>query len=292
MSTFDKKLQHSIELLQKSEELALRYSKDGFFLAFSGGKDSQALYHVAVLAGVKFKSHYSLTTLDPPEVVRFIKTEYPDVVIDRPKLTFSQLCVKKKMLPTRIARFCCAELKETQGANTVTLTGVRKAESVNRSKRNEMERVSSSEKRRVSGDYNTVNDQFTREREIEGVQCIKGKDKIVVNPIIEWTDKDVWHFLNDVVKVKHCSLYDEGFQRIGCLFCPMSDKKSINREIRRYPKYYDMMIRTICKIRQEGGLRVFAGLTDDDVFEWWKSKINREAWLANKKYQTKIDFDF
>ena len=93
MSTFDKKLQHSIELLQKSEELALRYSKDGFFLAFSGGKDSQALYHVAVLALVKFKAHYSLTTLDPPEVVRFIKTEYPDVVIDRPKLTFSQLCV-------------------------------------------------------------------------------------------------------------------------------------------------------------------------------------------------------
>ena len=37
MSTFDKKLQHSIELLQKSEELALRYNEDGFFLAFSGG---------------------------------------------------------------------------------------------------------------------------------------------------------------------------------------------------------------------------------------------------------------
>ena len=137
------------------------------------------------------------------------------------------------MLPTRITRFCCAELKETQGANTVTLTGVRKAESVNRSKRNEMERVSSSEKRRVSGDYETVNDQFTREREVEGVQCIKGKDKIVVNPIIEWTDKDVWHFLNDVVKVKHCSLYNEGFHRIGCLFCPVSNIKRINREIRR-----------------------------------------------------------
>lgn len=290
MSTFDKKLQHSIELLQKSEELALRYSKDGFFLAFSGGKDSQALYHVAVLAGVKFKAHYSLTTLDPPEVVRFIKAEYPDVVIDRPQLTFSQLCVKNEMLPTRVARFCCAELKETQGANTVTLTGVRKAESVRRSKRNEMERVSSSEKRRVSGDYETVNDQFTREREIEGVQCIKGKDKIVVNPVIEWTDKDVWHFLNDVVKVKHCSLYDEGFHRIGCLFCPMSSIKDINREIRRYPKYYDMMIRTIHKIRARGGLRVFSDLPDDDVFEWWKSKQNTKTWLANKKIQMKIEF--
>ena len=292
MTEFEEKLQHSVELLKKSEELALRYSADGFFLAFSGGKDSQALYHVALLAGVKFKAHYSLTTLDPPEVVRFIKKEYPDVVIDRPKLTFSQLCVKKKLLPTRVLRFCCAELKETQGANTVTLTGVRKAESARRSKRNEMERVSSSKKRRVSGDYETVNDQFTREREIEGVQCIRGKDKIIVNPIIEWTEKDVWHFLNDVVNVKHCTLYSEGFHRIGCLFCPMSDIKSINREIRRYPKYYDMMIRTIHKIRMAGGLAEFEGLTDEDVFNWWKSKQNARAWLANKKYQTKIDFDF
>lgn len=292
MSTFDKKLQHSIELLKKSEQLALRYSQDGFFLAFSGGKDSQALYHVALLAGVKFKAHYSLTTLDPPEVVRFIKTEYPDVVIDRPKLTFSQLCIKNKILPTRVARFCCAELKETQGANTVTLTGVRRAESFRRSKRNEMERFSSSKKRRISGDYNTVNDQFTRERELEGVQCIRGKDKIIVNPIIEWTDKDVWHFLNDVVKVKHCTLYDEGFLRIGCLFCPMSNIKSINREIHRYPKYYDMMIRTIHKIRASGGLAEFNGMTDEDVFDWWKSKQNEKTWLANKKCQTKIDFDF
>ena len=45
-------MQHSIELLQKAEKLALQYdATDGFYLAFSGGKDSQALYHVAVLGG-------------------------------------------------------------------------------------------------------------------------------------------------------------------------------------------------------------------------------------------------
>ena len=49
---FDKKLQHSIELLRKAENLALKYdANDGFFLAFSGGKDSQALYHVAKWGG-------------------------------------------------------------------------------------------------------------------------------------------------------------------------------------------------------------------------------------------------
>ena len=54
-ANFDAKLQHSIELLQKSEALALRYYDKGFYLAFSGGKDSQALYHVTELAGVKFE---------------------------------------------------------------------------------------------------------------------------------------------------------------------------------------------------------------------------------------------
>lgn len=96
---FDQRLQHSIDLLRKSEVIALRYFDKGFYLAFSGGKDSQALYHVAVLAGVKFEAHYALTTLGPPEVVRFIRANYPDVINDRPDMTFAQLCIKKRHYP-------------------------------------------------------------------------------------------------------------------------------------------------------------------------------------------------
>lgn len=153
------KIDYSINLLRKAESMALEYSDKGFFLAFSGGKDSQALYHVAQLAGVKFEPHYSLTTLDPPELVRFIKSQYPDVIIDRPELTFLQLCLKKKILPTQTARFCCAELKETKGAGRVVLTGIRKQESVRRSKRNEFE----IDNHKFSG---TI-DQFNRTRETD-----------------------------------------------------------------------------------------------------------------------------
>ena len=160
-----RKIDHSIQLLQKAEKLAMQYSDKGFFLAFSGGKDSQALYHIARMADVKFEPHYSLTTLDPPELVHFIKSEYPDVIIDRPKLAFLQLCLKKRMLPTRKNRFCCAELKETQGAGRVTLTGVRREESIQRSKRREIEL----EKRKFSG---TI-DQFNRIRETD-FACIGG----------------------------------------------------------------------------------------------------------------------
>ena len=49
------KMLHSIQLLRKAERIALSYdNENGFYLAFSGGKDSQALYHIAELAGVKF----------------------------------------------------------------------------------------------------------------------------------------------------------------------------------------------------------------------------------------------
>lgn len=281
---FDTKLQHSIELLRKSESLALSYSVNGFYLAFSGGKDSQALYYVAKLAGVKFESHYSLTTLDPPELVRFIRKEYPDVMIDRPEMTFAQLCLKKKALPTILMRFCCAVLKETKGANTVTLTGVRRQESAQRSHRNEAEIITHRKNDKFTGTFEQL-DQFTRSKEIEGVQCVNGKDKIVLNPIIDWVENDVWYFLNEVVNAKHCVLYERGWKRIGCLFCPMANQKELVKEVEQYPKYKALIIRTIHKLRDNGYMNNYSSLTDEEIFEWWLSKDNMEKWFYEHKVQ-------
>lgn len=280
-ANFDNKLQHSIDLLRRSEALALRYYAAGFYLAFSGGKDSQALYHVAKLAGVKFEPHYALTTLDPPELVRFIRSNYPDVITDRSDMTFAQLCIKKKALPTMRMRFCCAVLKETKGAGTVTLTGVRRQESIKRSKRNEAEIIGRREPK-FRGTLEQF-DQFTREKEVEGVQCIKSKDKIVINPIIDWSEADVWYFLNEVVKVEHCALYDRGWRRLGCLFCPMASKKEIIKQGRDYPKYYALMLRTIAKLRKNDYMNQYPDLTDEEVFNWWISKEGIAKWYAKHK---------
>jgi phosphoadenosine phosphosulfate reductase len=267
--------------------LALRYYDKGFYLAFSGGKDSQALYYVAKLAGVKFETHYSLTTLDPPELVHFIRREYPDVKVDRPEMNFSQLCIKKQALPTQLMRFCCQVLKETKGANTVTLTGVRRAESVQRSHRNEAEIVTRRENDRFTGTLEQF-DQFTRSKEVEGVQCVRGNDKIVINPIIEWSESDVWYFLNDVVHAKHCELYDRGWRRIGCLFCPMASKKEIVKQGGEYPKYKALIIRTIHRLRENGYMNKYKSLTDEEIFEWWISKENMEKWYYSHKVQLSL----
>lgn len=91
------KIKHSIEVLRKGEEFALRFYDKGYYLAFSGGKDSQALYHIAKLAGVKFEAHMNMTTVDPANVVSFVKNNYPDVIRHVPDINFYQLIRKKEM---------------------------------------------------------------------------------------------------------------------------------------------------------------------------------------------------
>ena len=114
------KIDYSIALLRKCEQMALDYDPDnGFYLAFSGGKDSQVLYHLAVMAGVKF--------IDPPDVIRFVKRNYPDVELIKPKMSIYDMALKKHIIPTRTMRWCCAEFKEMSGAGKVTLIGIRKA---------------------------------------------------------------------------------------------------------------------------------------------------------------------
>ena len=99
------KIEHSIQLIRKAEPTALRYRAEGFYLAFSGGKDSQVLLRLTQMAGVAFTPQYNLTTLDAPENVRFIKEHYPMVEIVRPQRTFLQICRHHKMLRIRAEKF-------------------------------------------------------------------------------------------------------------------------------------------------------------------------------------------
>ena len=263
-----KKMLHSVELLQKAEKIALNYdAEQGYFLAFSGGKDSQALYHIAQLAGVRFNGHMNLTSVDPPEVIRFVKKNYPEVELNKPGKSIFQSAVERQILPTMRVRWCCAEYKETAGAGKVTLIGIRKAESSRRAKRNEVE----INNRKFSGDLDGLEEyrqeqkakRIRRKSREDGVNitnadeeqtlgCIHGKESLLISPIIYWTEQDVWKFLNDVVKVPHCSLYDEGWHRIGCIGCPMSSHKQKMLENERYPHVKRNWIKAIKAIRNGG----------------------------------------
>ena len=235
---------------------------EGYYLAFSGGKDSQCIYHLAKEAGVKFDAHYNLTTVDPPELVYFIRDNYPDVIIDKPEMSMWKLIIKNNCPPTRIQRWCCRELKEHGGEGRICVTGVRWAESTRRKANRAAFEVLESKKR---GNY-LFNDNDEDRRMFEN--CMQ-KGKRIVNPIIDWEDADVWEYIHSR-KLKYCKLYDEGFTRLGCIGCPMAGKNRIN-EFKRWPKYKAQYIRTFDKVvknRKAKGMKC-TWETAEDVMNWW-----------------------
>lgn len=134
MSELGEKVKTSIERLKAFEPR----NGEGYYLAFSGGKDSVVCKALMDMAGVKYDATYRVTSVDPPELVRFIMEKHPDVKREIPHypdgkpITMWNLIPKKLMPPTRLVRYCCAELKESGGDGRKVVTGVRWAESRNR----------------------------------------------------------------------------------------------------------------------------------------------------------------
>lgn len=273
------KIAKSIELIRKAEPLALKYQEYGFHLAFSGGKDSQVIYHLCKMAGVKFQAFMQVTTIDHPELMKFVRKNYQDVIMQRPEKNFYSLIISENILPTQQIRYCCRHLKENSGANTVTVIGIRKAESNKRAKRNELE-INNRK-------YSNSLDQFNIDNE-SGALCVNGKDKILLSPILDWSDRDVWNFIRSN-KIEYCNLYDNGYKRIGCIFCPMCSKREKIRHRKEYPGV-ERAIKKSIKILCDRGK--YSSLNSDvnDVFEWWISGKSIKVYLADKK-QYRINFD-
>lgn len=258
--------------------------EDGYFVAFSGGKDSQCILELCKMAGVKYDAHYSVTSVDPPELVQFIKRHYPEVTFDHSMdkdgrwNTMWSLIANNTMPPTRFVRYCCEKLKESNGQGRVTMTGVRWAESTNRKKNQGAVTIIGKSKKtekkltEIGANFtptdkggvvlNDDNDESRRAVEL----CYRTR-KTLVNPIIDWDESDVWEFLNEVVKVPHCCLYDEGFKRIGCIGCPMGGGKKMADELERWPTYKRAYLRAFAKMLKNQKSRKWK--TPDEVLKWW-----------------------
>lgn len=270
------KIETAIKRLQSFEP------EEGYWLCFSGGKDSQCIYHLAQMSGVKFTAHYNVTTVDPPELVKFIHDHYPDVIFDKHG-SMRELILKKSNLPTRVSRFCCERLKEPGGKGHVVVTGVRWAESPRRRDSHGAVTIMTRSKKLYAqadsidgargGKGVIMNDDNNQARRMVE-QCYR-THKTMVNPIIDWTEEDVWCFLNDLAQVPHCCLYDEGYTRLGCIGCPMSPQKAREREFKRWPTYERMYKRCIRELLEAGRYSRIAPDTlpmeerEARVWAWW-----------------------
>lgn len=274
------KVQKAINLIRKGEKLALSMHQDGYFVGFSGGKDSQVVLELVKMAGVKYKAYYSVTTNDPPANVKFIREKYKEVVFLHPKKNFYTL-ISEKGLPSMNKRYCCAILKEEIGIGKTCLIGVRAEESAKRAKYNEIDIVSS---RKEHSDK-------TRKHTIENIEmnehkCIKGKDKLNIYPILKWTTKDVWDFIKYYNLPINPCYEDKG--RVGCMVCPFAQKKEIERYERKYPKMKETILKALQKFMDKKGDRKFD--TAEECYEWWKSRESVSVYKA-KKRQLKLKFN-
>ena len=224
----------AIERIMAFEAQAVEKHPSGYWLAFSGGKDSIVILDLAKRAGVRYEAHYSITTVDPPELVWFVKT-FPEVTRDKPAMSMWDWIRRKRMPPRRTARFCCEKLKESGGPGRIIITGIRWAESTRRSKRGLFE------------------------------ACYRDKSRKFLNPIIEWSDSDVWEYIRSR-GLRYCSLYDEGWKRIGCVLCPMVE--DIQRHLARWPKLCAQWERVV-KSTWRGKDARFVFQTPEEYWQWW-----------------------
>ena len=225
------KVADAIKLLREHEP------PEGYFLCFSGGKDSVVIYDLAVKAGVKFDAHHNITTVEPPEIMKFIRDNYPDVESVHPKKSMYQLIVEKKIPPLRMSRYCCSELKEHAGKDRIKITGIRSEESPRRAKR----------------------PQIDQDRYGKG---------FFVHVIKDWTEKDIWQYIHEN-NLPYCKLYDEGFKRIGCVLCPFESFDNVQRDLEKFPAIVDYYRRACRKAFELNRDKIRTWNSGDDMFNWW-----------------------
>lgn len=267
--------------------MSLYYYGKPLVCEYSGGKDSDVQLKLFELSGIPYEIHNSHTTVDAPETVYHIRKVFREqelkgirCTIDyhiRPngqRLTMWNLIPKKLMPPTRIVRYCCSELKEGGNENRMISTGVRWAESTKRSHRSPFEVLKNSAAKSigVSDEKMLITDNDDTRKLYESCHM---KAKTVVNPIIDWKDTDIWDFIH-TENIPVCSLYGCGYQRLGCLGCPLARRTQREREMHEYPKFKQAYVHAFDRMiamRKAKGKEV-QWSCGDEVYHWWMEDRN------------------
>lgn len=272
------KVDIAVKRLREAAEMSQALYDKPLLVTYSGGKDSDTVLRLAQIAKIPFEVQHSHTTADAPETVYHVRDKFRELELagikceidyhtqpDGTRTTMWNLIPRKLIPPTRLVRYCCDELKEGGEKDRMITTGVRWDESTARKSRGALEIISKRRKKSIF--LNNDNDE---DRRLFETCTMKGKR--VSNPIIDWETNDVMDFLTGE-KVKLCSLYSEGWKRVGCIGCPMAGKHRY-AEFARYPTYKKAYIRAFDKMMEMRRLRgmprgVEMDETGVDVFHWW-----------------------
>lgn len=256
------KVEKAIQRIQNFDPTTNGFDDEPYYVCYSGGKDSDCIRILCELAGVKHDLVCNWTGVDAPETWKYIHT-IPDLQIQMPKKTMFELIVKNHMPPTQLVRYCCRFLKEYGGEGRFTMTGVRWAESTRRKKnRGVIEKSTKTAKDRI-----ILNNDNTEDRKVLDV-CMS-QHKRTLNPIIDWSDEEVWEFLHS----QGCEgnpLYQCGYSRVGCIGCPFGKLERREADFERYPRYKQMYLNAFQKMLENmPEEKHVEWKTAQEVFDWW-----------------------
>lgn len=238
----------------------LSFYDDRFFpyhVAFSGGRDSVVLNWLLLQAGVNFRLFFYDNVLIPKVDRNFVLKKYPGCKILKSKYNLNDLVQIKKILPTRVRRFCCEYWKELHGSRGIVLTGIRKDESFARSLRHVFDL--------------SHNSRF---------HFYKG----MINPLSYFSNDDISY----IISSNNLTL-SEGYalrSRNGCIGCPMSShqRHELYTLFPKYRKIWENASDIVYKCKKNSKFSSGA-----DVFQWWLSNLSIENYLELKK-QKKLNF--
>ena len=197
------------------QEQASKYPRESIVLSFSGGKDSTVTADLAIkaLSDPSLVHIFGDTTLEFPLTIEYAKRYRENnskaifKVAKNKEQDFYNVC-EDIGPPARMMRWCCSMFKTgpiTRVLNSMyrdkdilTFYGIRKSESVSRSK------------------YNRVEDN---------PESVKIQKQTVASPIIDWKDIDIWLYLL-AEKVDFNDAYRLGYDRVGCWCCPNNNNRA------------------------------------------------------------------
>ncbi len=283
----------AFERLRLGAETSERLYNAPLIICYSGGKDSDVLLQLALNSGIDFEVLHNHTTVDAPETVYHIRDTFKRLelqgvkcTLEKPtykgeRVTMWSLIPQKMLPPTRLMRYCCSVLKEKGGRNRAIATGVRRAESVARSKRGIYEDYNADKRKKII--LNNDNDDKRRWFE----RCEK-QAKTLINPLVDWSDYDIQDYISSE-NISLNPLYCEGFRRAGCIGCPLTNRKNRYAEFRRYPTYEKAYIHAFDRMLE---MRKASGKTNKltwqngyDVFRWWLEEDFRQVEIDEKFYE-------
>ena len=212
-----KKVERAIKLIQSAGKMAKEHGQP-LEVCYSGGKDSDVILELTKMAGVEYRAIYKNTTIDPPGTIKHALERGVEMI--RPKKSFIQL-MEKKGWPSRMVRFCCADLKEYKVLDYAVL-GIRADESAKRKE---------------------------RYKEPEVCRVFSKKEKVrQYLPILDWTTDDIAEFAKERELKFHSLYYDESGifhpeRRLGCLCCPLANKRVRIEQFRKYPNFVKIYLR-------------------------------------------------